>query len=111
AIPSLPEPPRRARLPSRVETLAMPMIALPVRLGFMDWRPTGRGQETTFVIAGLLSVRIEITRTGYVLEGSHGRRVEGPAASIGAAKQAALTALRDALGRGLVDVEAQLRVG
>lgn len=77
----------------------------------MDWRPIGRGQETTFVIGGLLAVSITITPKGYVIEGSHGRRIEGPASSIGGAKTEALRALRGALQAGAIDVEALLRVG
>lgn len=87
------------------------MIALPVRLPVMTWRPTGRGEETTIVIAGLLSVSITITRTGWRIEGSHGRHIDGPAPSIGAAKTEALKALQRALQTGVIDVEAALRVG
>lgn len=107
-MPSLPEPPRK-RATVKVETLVMPMVALPARLDFMQWRPTERGQKTTFVIAELLSISITITASGYALE-SHGRRIEAPAPSIGAAKQAALTALRDMLGRGMIDMEAALKL-
>jgi hypothetical protein len=46
-----------------------------------------------------------------VLEGSHGRRLEGPAASIGHDKEAALSALQRVLNSGVIDVEAALRVG
>ena len=68
-----------------------------------------RGQKTTFVISELLSISITITASGYSLE-SHGRRIEGPAPSIGAAKQAALATLRDMLGRGMIDMEAALKL-
>lgn len=77
----------------------------------MDWRPTGRGQETMIVISGLLSVSIMITPKGYTIEGSHGRRLEGPAASIGSAKTEALKALQRILNSGVIDIEAALRVG
>lgn len=108
SVPSLPEPPRK-RAAVNVETLVMPMVALPARLDFMQWRPTERGQKTTFVIAELLSISITITPNSYALE-SHGRRIEAPAPSIGAAKQAALTALRDMLGRAMIDMEAALKL-
>jgi hypothetical protein len=108
-MPALPEPPRK-RPPCEAETLAMPMIALPPRVDFLKWRAKGRGQEATLIIAELLAVTITITSSGYALE-SHGRRIEGAAPSIAAAKQAALATLRDTLGRGIFDLEAALAVG
>jgi hypothetical protein len=105
-VPSLPEPSRR-RAPAKVETIAMPMVALPPRVDFMQWRSTERGQSATLIIAELLCVSITITSSSYALE-SHGRRIEGPAPSIAAAKQAALKALRDTLNRGVFDVDAAL---
>jgi hypothetical protein len=105
-VPSLPEPAQKRVRPT-VETIAMPMVALPARIDCMQWRPMEHGQTATLIIAELIAVSITITSSGYALE-SHGRRIAGPAPSLGAAKQAALTALRDTLNRGIFDVEAAL---
>jgi hypothetical protein len=91
---------------------AMPVIAVPARLTPMSWHSTGGkgGEETTIVIGGLLSVSIEVSRKGWRIEGSHGRHLEGPAASIGSAKEQALKALQRALNSGVIDVDTQLRL-